>query len=320
MIPLIWQIWIALALDFLLGDPRWLPHPVCLMGRTALALETPARRLFRNERLAGIVVALVILVGSFLASWGILFAARSISPLAGDIVSIWIMYTAVAARDLGAHSRRVLKALDERDIPGARAHVSYIVGRDTENLNEAGVVRATVESVAENTVDGVLAPLLFAVLFGPVGALTFKAVSTLDSTFGYKNERYERFGWASARLDDIANFIPARLSLLFIAIGAALTGNLPVKTLTVGFRDARKHASPNAGFSEAAFAGALGIQLGGPVFRAGIPAEAPLLGNPGEELERHHISKANAVMIAATITATLLLTITRGFIENMSMV
>lgn len=316
MIPLVWQLWIALALDFLLGDPRWLPHPVRVMGRTALALEAPARRFFRNERIAGITAAMAVILGTLLVSWGILWAAGSISPLAGDLVSVWMMYTAVAAKDLGMHSRRVLGALDAGDLSGARTAVSYIVGRDTENLDETGIIRATVESVAENTVDGVLAPLFFAALFGPVGALTFKAVSTLDSTFGYKNKRYRRFGWASARLDDIANFIPARFGLICISIGAAFSGNHPGKALAIGLRDARKHASPNAGFPEAAFAGALGIQLGGPVFRAGVSAEAPLLGKTGAPLDQDHIVKANILMAAAVVTAALLLTLARGFLEK----
>lgn len=316
MISLVWQIWIALALDMLVGDPRWMPHPVRLMGRVALALEAPARRRIRNERLAGVLTALVVILGTALVCWGLLFAVRSMSPLIGDIVSVWMLYTTFAARDLGGHSHRVFKALVAGDLAGARAAVSQIVGRDTEALGEAGVVRATVESVAENTVDGVLAPLFFAVVLGPVGAMTFKAVSTLDSTFGYKNSRYRRFGWASARADDGANFIPARLSLLFIAMGAALAGARPGKALAVGLRDARKHASPNAGFPEACFAGALGVRLGGPVVRSGRAPESPFLGDPEERLGKHHISRANMLMWAATLSAALVFTGLRALMEG----
>jgi adenosylcobinamide-phosphate synthase len=314
--PLVWQIWIALALDFLLGDPRWLPHPVQAIGRCALAMENLARRLFRNQRMAGIFTALIVVSATALSSFGILLAARSISPLAGNIVSVWMIYTALAARDLGVHSRRVLRALKDGDLPGARGAVSYMVGRDTSTLDEGGVIRAAVESVAENSVDGVLGPLFYAFVFGPVGVMAYKAASTLDSTFGYKNDRYLRFGWASARLDDLANLIPARLGLVFIGIGASLTGNRPGKALAMGLRDARKHASPNAGFPEAAFAGALGVQLGGPVMRGGEPAEAPLLGDADIPLGRRHISRANALMTASVIAAALLLTFARLLLEK----
>jgi adenosylcobinamide-phosphate synthase len=315
--PLVWQIWIALALDFLLGDPRWLPHPVRIIGRCALYLESPARQLLRNERMAGILTAIVVVAATAMASFGLLLAARSVSPLAGDILSIWMLYTALAARDLGAHGRRVLRALEDKDLPGARMAVSHMVGRDTAGLDESGVVRAAVESVAENSVDGVLGPLFFAFMFGPVGAMAYKAASTLDSTFGYKNDRYLRFGWASARLDDALNLIPARLGMAFISIGAVFTGNRPGRALAMGLRDARKHASPNAGFPEAAFAGALGIQLGGPVLRDGVPADAPLLGDADVPLRRRHISRANALMTASVITAALLLTFARLLLEKM---
>jgi adenosylcobinamide-phosphate synthase len=315
MISLIWQIWIALALDLLIGDPRWLPHPVRLMGRMALALEAPARRYVRNEKFAGILVALCVIMGSVLAGWIILFVSRSLSPMVGDIVSIWILFTTMAAKDLGIHSRRVLKALESGDLAGARVAVSHMVGRDTEALDEAGVVRAAVESVAENTVDGVLAPLFFAALLGPLGALAFKAISTLDSTFGYKNARYRNFGWASARLDDVANFIPARLSPLLIGFGALFAGGRPGGAVSMGFRDARKHASPNAGFPEACFAGALGVQLGGPVIRGGVAGKAPLLGDPEIPLGKSHISRANALMAAATLSAAALFTGLRVLME-----
>ncbi len=316
MSDLVCQIWIALALDFILGDPRWLPHPVRLIGRVAQALESPARRYISNERLAGAATAAAVISGTALAAWGILSASGRISPLAEDFLSIWLLYTSMAARDLGDHGRRVLKALDKGDLAGARVAVSYMVGRDTGSLDLSGVIRGTVESVAENTVDGVLAPLFFAVLLGPVGALAFKAASTLDSTFGYKTPRYLRFGWASARIDDMANYIPARLSLLFIAIGAWAAGKRPVRAFCIGLRDARKHASPNAGFPEACFAGALGVQLGGSLVRKGVPSEAPLLGNPGAPLEKNHISRAVALMVAATLAAAILMTGARAVLER----
>lgn len=308
MSSLVIWVWLALALDALLGDPRWLPHPVRLIGRAALALEAPLRRWVRKPKLAGILAALLVIGGTGAVTWGVLLAARSVTPLLGDVVSVLFLYTTFAAKDLAAHSRAVFHALDAGDLPQARRRVARMVGRDTEGLDEAGIVRAAVESVAENSVDGVLAPVFYAFLFGPVGAMVYKTVSTLDSTFGYKNKRYIDFGWASARIDDAANYIPARLSLALIPLGALLTGASASEAWRIGVRDARKHASPNSGHSEAAFAGALNVQLGGPLFRHGKAAFAPLLGDLEQPLARDHIRQANALLFAVTGVAALLFT------------
>lgn len=315
MKSLVLQIWIALALDFFIGDPRWLPHPVRAIGRAARAIEGPARRMSRNQRLAGSVAAATVIGGTCLAAWGLLTAVRGLSWLLCDVVAIWILYTTFAAKDLSIHSSAVSAALAEGNLPRARYAVSRMVGRDTEALDERGVVRAAVESVAENTVDGVLAPLFFAFLFGPVGAMAYKAINTLDSTFGYRNERYLHFGWAAARIDDAANFVPARLSLVLVSMGALMSGGRAIRALGVGLRDARKHASPNSGFPEAAFAGALGVQLGGPLLRNGRPDLAPLLGDPVDPLDMEHIHKASALMFASTLVAALVMSATRAWLE-----
>ncbi len=315
MNSLILHIWIALALDFLIGDPRWVPHPVRIIGRTAQMLEGPVRGMLRNQRLAGIVVAGIVIGGTGLTTWALLTITRNVFPLLGDLVAIGILYATLAAKDLSAHSCAVLDTLEADDLPQARHAVARMVGRDTEQLEEPAIVQAAVESVAENTVDGVLAPLFFAVLFGPVGAMVYKAVNTLDSIFGYKNKRYLRFGWASARIDDATNYIPARLSVLFISLAAFLSGGRASRALRVGFRDARKHRSPNAGYPEAAFAGALGVQLGGPQIRNGRPDPVPWLGDPIDPLGREEIRKANTLMFAATMVAVLLMSGTRTLLE-----
>ncbi|MGE5843761.1 MAG: adenosylcobinamide-phosphate synthase CbiB [Syntrophaceae bacterium] len=311
MSDLVVQIWIALVLDFLIGDPRWLPHPVRLIGLVAQSLEGSIRKLLSSQRLAGIVVALIVIGGTGLSTWGILSLAGAASPLLKDLLSIGILYTTFAAKDLAVHSGAVLKELESGDVRAAREQVSRIVGRDTGQLDEPGIVRAAVESVAENTVDGVLAPLFFAFLFGPVGGMIYKAVNTLDSTFGYKNERYRYFGWASARIDDVANYLPARLSLIPISLAAALLGGRPLHALRVSLRDSRKHKSPNAGLPEAAFAGALGIQLGGPVYRNGQLDRMPAMGDPLLPLERTHIREANRLMFGVVLSAAFLLTAVR---------
>jgi adenosylcobinamide-phosphate synthase len=301
-----YQILAALILDLLVGDPRWLPHPVRFMGGIASRLEEPFRRLIRPPRLAGLVTAITVVLVAALATLGFVQGAGWVHPLAKDAAVTLVIYMAIAANDLAGHSMNVYRALKSGDLPEARQRVSWMVGRDTEPLDEAGVIRATVESVAENSVDGVIAPLFYAVLGGPVGAMAYKAVNTLDSTFGYKNERYAEFGWASARIDDLANFIPARLAVPLIAMAAAFLRFRPADALRVCLRDGRKHSSPNSGLSESAFAGALGIQLGGPLFRRGGLVKMPLLGEPIFGLDRSHIRKANALMFVTLALASIL--------------
>lgn len=298
-----YQILIALFLDLLLGDPRWLPHPVKLMGRLAHVVEPHARRMISAPRVAGISTALAVIALSGLSAWGFVRLANLVHPWGADAVSILIIYTCLAARDLSRHSTAVLRALETEDLESAKKRVSLIVGRDTQDMREEDVVRAAVESVAENTSDGVIAPLFYAFLFGAVGAVVYKAVNTLDSTFGYKNERYIDFGWFSAKIDDVANYIPARLSAWFIATAAFFLGMNPRASVRILRRDGRRHASPNSGLPEAAMAGALGIQLGGSVQREGILDPMPCIGDAVNRIERGYIRKANNVMSAATAIA-----------------
>ena len=302
---LVTWIFAALVLDFIFGDPKWLPHPVRLIARAAMALEAPMRKRFANPKTAGKVTAAVIILGTALVTTGLLWGAQKIHPQADDVLSVILLYTTFAARGLASHSYAVYKALKAGNLPLARQQVAKMVGRDTEQLDEQGIVRAAVESVAENSVDGVVAPLFFAFLLGPVGAMTYKAISTLDSTFGYKNEKYIDFGWASAKIDDAANYIPARLSLLLIPLASLFTDSSPFGAWRMCWRDSRKHASPNSGFPESAFAGALGVQLGGPLMRHGQPASTPLIGEPLQPLEQKHIIKANVLLISFTLIASI---------------
>jgi len=292
-----WQriLWAA-ALDTLLGDPPWRFHPARLMGRLATRLESPGRRLVAEEKLAGALVATAVVGCTVAAVGGVLGLARRLHPWAEDLASVVMLYWALAARDLADHARRVECALTRGDLAGARTAVGRIVGRDTEVLDEEGVVRATVESVAENTVDGVIAPLFWAFVGGAPAAMAFKAVSTLDSTFGYRNERYLRFGWASARLDDVANYLPARVAVPLVALGAALLGGSPTRVGQTVKQYGRKHASPNSGLAEAAFAGSLGVRLGGPLYRQGEPVELPFIGTAEKPLTVDRIREAVRLM------------------------
>jgi adenosylcobinamide-phosphate synthase len=305
-IRLEYQILLALLLDLAIGDPRWFPHPVRLIGRLITILERPARRAIPNRRIAGLVTALTVIGTAAFTTAALIGIAGKIHPLLGDAVGVVVLATTIAARDLAGHSLAVFRALERFDLADARRLVSRLVGRDTEKLTEAGVVRAAVESVAENTVDGIIAPLFFATIGGPVGAMAYKAVNTLDSMIGYKNERYIDFGRTAARMDDAANYLPARLAAPILAAAAALLGYSAAASWKIAWRDGRKNLSPNAGISEAAVAGALGIRLGGVMERRGIPVNQPEIGDPLTPLARGHIIEANRLMFAATVIATVI--------------
>jgi adenosylcobinamide-phosphate synthase len=296
------QVVCALALDFVAGDPQWMPHPVRLIGRLAVRLEAPTRRLLPPRR-AGIVTAILTIGATGFVTWALLGVAGRLHPVAGDLVAVLLLWTTLAARDLADHATDVGRALGSGNLSAARRCLGKMVGRDTVWLDEPEVVRATVESVAENTTDGVTAPLFYACLFGPVGAMVHKAINTLDSTFGYKNERYLLFGWASARVDDVAGFVPARLTAPLIALGAALAGLRPSGAVRVLLRDGRHHPSPNSGLAEAAVAGALGVQLGGMNYYAGRPSPKPTLGEAHVALTRAHIGQAIRLMIITSLLA-----------------
>jgi adenosylcobinamide-phosphate synthase len=301
------QIACALVLDAAVGDPRWFPHPARFTGGLAQRIEPVARRHVNDEKLAGLVAAGVVVGSAALAAALFTGAARRWHPRAGDAASIMVLWASFAARDLADHALDVHAALERDDLAEARGLVGRMVGRDISVLDETGVVRAVVESVAENTVDGVTAPLFYAHLGGPVAAAAHKAVSTLDSTYGYRNERYVRFGWASARADDLVNLLPARLTVIANLVAAALLGLRPADVLRVCRRDGDKHASPNSGIAEAAMAGALGVQLGGPLARDGHLIDYPTLGDPLQPISRAHIEQAVRFMaVTAVVWAGLL--------------
>ena len=296
MIPLTQQILLASLLDLLLGDPRWLPHPVQGIGWLAQQSEAPLRRLIAHQKLAGIFVVLLVVGSTVTVGFGLLKMAAVIHPLVGDIVAILLLYTCLATRSLHDHALAVYRPLQAGDLAEARQRVGWLVGRDTDELDEGEITRAAVESVAENTVDGCTAPLLFACLAGPLGALAYKAISTLDSTFGYKNERYLQFGWASARLDDLANLLPARLTALLVAPAALLLGLNPGNAWWIFWRDRHNHPSPNGGQIEAAVAGALEVRLGGFNSYFGQPSTRPFMGDPLQPLQSRHILQAVRLM------------------------
>lgn len=292
-------------LDLLLGDPPRLPHPVRWIGRSIGLLEKPLRR-WLPERIGGLVLLLLVtgLTGGL--AWGSLTLANYLHPVARLTVATLLVYYGLAVRSLADEARAVLEACEKEDWPEARRRLSGIVGRDTEALSPQEIYRACVETVAENTSDGVVAPLFYAALAGPVGVWVYKAINTLDSMVGYRSPRYLYFGWASARADDLANYLPARLSSLLIALAAVLLGGHGATALHISWRDGRKHTSPNAGWPEAAMAGALGVQLGGPSTYQGVLSEKPYIGDAQSPICPTTIRQACQVMQMAAGLALLL--------------
>lgn len=311
---LLWCVLGAFLLDLFLGDPRWFPHPVRAMGWAAVVLEKFLTRLFGRNRFSGIVFTLLIAGGSYAATWGLVWAASRADYRLGLAASTVLLYTCFAARDLDVESTRVYRDLKRGDLPAARKSLSMIVGRETERLDEPEVTRAAVETVAENTVDGVVSPLFFAILGGAPLAMAFKAASTLDSMVGHRTERYLYFGWASARLDDVLNFIPARLARLLYPVASLFTGHSVANCWRIVWRDGLKSPSPNAGISEAAVAGALGVRLGGVNSYQGIELFRPYLGDPIRPLDRRDIRRAVHLMYATAALALLLLLSVRFFL------
>ncbi len=315
------QVLSALFLDLLLGDPRSLPHPVRLIGRLCSRCEDFFRAGTDNATAAGALTVAVVLAATATAATLMFLALAAISPWLADLAAVILLYTCVAARDLARHSRAVYSRLQAGDLPAAREAVAMIVGRDTAVLDTNGVCRAAVETVAENTVDGVTAPLFTGICCGllaplaglgaieltAVGALLYKAANTMDSMFGYKNDRYLHFGRVAARLDDVLNFLPARVTPLFLVLAAALLRLDWRGAARIFFRDRLRHASPNSGHSEATVAGALGVRLSGPLRYFGTVVEKPFIGDDLRSIEAEDILRANRLMYLGSLLLVLFL-------------
>lgn len=299
------QLLLACLLDLVIGDPRWLPHPVRLMGRAIAWYEQMVRPMVRTpagQRVAGLVLALGLPLLAYMAGWVAVKMAGMVHGAFGDGMAVVLAVTTLAARDLADHALAVQRALEAGLLEQAREAVSRIVGRDTTRLAEAEVIRATVETVAESASDGVIAPLFYLTLGGPPLALAYKAINTLDSVVGHHAPTYRHLGWASARLDDGANWIPARVTALLLVVAAGVacrSARIARHAWLILRRDGRKHPSPNSGQPEAAMAGALRVQLGGRNFYHGVPEDRPLLGDPQELLDPAHIRHAVVFMMTA---------------------
>ncbi|MHC1724440.1 MAG: adenosylcobinamide-phosphate synthase CbiB [Syntrophobacteraceae bacterium] len=283
MVFLPWHLAAAYVLDLVAGDPESLPHPIRWIGRVISQAENllyDAKATPLLQRISGMLLWLLVIAVVVCASVALILISRSAGWIFADIVMIWLAYTTLATRSLHKEASRVALALREGEIPLARERLARIVSRDTSHLDEADILRAVIETVSENISDGIVAPLFYLSLFGPVGAIVYKTINTMDSMLGYLNDRYRYFGWFAARADDIANWIPARLSGWLLVGASACMGKDWRAAGQMMLRDAKKMKSPNAGYPEAAAAGALGIELGGTNIYFGEAVEKPRLGDP----------------------------------------
>ena len=300
----------ALLFDLLLGDPQVSYHPVAIIGRAALMLENYARQIIGGTFIAGMMCACVIIGAAALIALALVAAALHWGVIPGVIAAAFCVYIAIAPRSLVMHAEAVKRPLLEGNMELARTNVAMIVSRDVSALDERGVVRSCVESLGENVIDGVTSALFFAsvgwLIWGIPGAAAaacfYRASNTLDATYGYRNERYRRFGTFAARLDDVLNFIPARLTLVAIFLASLAGGFRPFNAVRCAWRDHGKHPSPNSNWGMSAFAGALGVKLGGRTFYHGQWEDYPEWGIEFEPLTVKHIARTQRLVILVTLT------------------
>lgn len=289
--------------DLLFGDPEWFPHPVRITGKFINLLENFLRgnRSKTGEKIKGAILVVLVLIFSGGTTYLILEISRQVNKYLWYFIWIFIGWTTIAVKDLHIKSTAILDRLEEGNLEEARKELSKIVGRDTEKLTEDKIIKATVESIAENTSDGIVAPLFYLILGGPVLAMIYKAINTLDSMVGYRNEKYINFGWASAKLDDIANFIPARITGFLISLSSLILGYGFLNSFKIMIRDGKLHPSPNSGIPEAAISGALQIRLGGPSSYQGKEFKKPYIGEDKREISPSIIREALNISFLSSI-------------------
>jgi adenosylcobinamide-phosphate synthase len=285
--------------DLIFGDPQWFPHPVRLIGRLISFFH---RKLSGSshkgiERFWGALTSVCVVGISGICAYALIESAVRIHPFASKIVWVFLAYTTLATKDLAVHAKAVWKEVVKGNIEEARQKLSFIVGRDTQELSEKGVILATIETVAENTTDGIIAPLFYLFLGGPLLAVIFKAISTLDSMIGHKDEKYLHFGWCAARLDEVANYLPARITGVLMPLAVLIFG----KDAKRAFQIMLKEGKNNSAVAEAAMAGALGVRLGGPCSYQGRIVEYPYLGEEKKPVSAHLIKEAISISVISSL-------------------
>lgn len=302
---LVIKIWIAYILDLIFGDPQHLIHPVQIIGKLIEILEKIFYRKKYKIFFGGILAVLVIGITFLLC----LEISKRNNNSIFAILEIYLMYTIFSVNSLAREGKRVFNILNEGNIENARKNLAYLVSRDTESMDEKMIIRSTMETISENTVDGIVAPMFYMFIGGLPLAMVYKAINTLDSMVGYRNEKYEKYGKISAKIDDFANFIPARITGILIIIASFLLGYNYKKSMEIFFRDRKKHSSPNSGHPEASVAGALEIQFGGKVSYFGKETQKLTIGDKTREFELKDIKRNIKLMYVTSITGMVIFSI-----------
>lgn len=294
---------IAVIIDWIIGDPYWFPHPVIYIGKLIKCLENNVRKKViepKKMKVAGLGIVLIVVAVSFIIPFVVLQLVKPYNVLY-HIVNILFLWTVIAARCLHNEGIKVYEELKDRNIKEARIKLSYIVGRETKDLSEDEIIRADVETIAENASDGIVAPLLFAAIGGAPLAMAYKAINTMDSMLGYKNEKYIDIGFFPAKIDDIFNYIPARITGVLMSLSSPIVKGNVIESLKIMIRDRKNHKSPNCAYPEAACAGAIGIQLGGENTYFGEKVWKPTIGDKKRELEFEDIKRSIVLMYSSEV-------------------
>ena len=306
---------LAVVLDLLIGDPYWFPHPVIYIGKLISTLDKFARKIYKTNmqfKAFGGVIVVIVALCSFLVPFMILKISSEVFWLY-HILNIILLWTTIATKCLHKEGIKVYDSLARNDINDARFKLSYIVGRDTRTLSEYEIIRADVETIAENTADGVIAPILFAIMGGAPLAMMYKGINTMDSMLGYMNEKYKYIGFFPAKTDDVFNFIPARITGVLMCLAAPLVGGNITQSIKVMIRDRKNHKSPNCAYPEGAAAGAMRVQLGGTNVYFGEKMYKPTIGNKIIDLGKQHIVDTIKLMYGAMFYLVILYTILMYF-------
>jgi len=301
-------VFLAAILDFILGDPSWLPHPIIYIGKLIGALEKWLRKHFPNNsklKWTSLFMVFIVCAMTYMIPY-LLLKLSIINNIVFIVVNTLIIWTTLAAKSLHSAGIQVYDALVEDDIKEARVKLSYIVGRDTTSLSKDEIIRGDVETIAENTADGIIAPIIYAIIGGAPLAMMYKGINTMDSMVGYLNEKYKNIGFFPANIDDIFNFIPARLTGILMCLTAWIVNGSIITSFKIMIRDRKNHKSPNCAYPEGATAGALSIELGGTNTYFGEVVEKPTIGDATESLSHHHIKKSIILMYSSEILLVIL--------------
>ena len=311
-LTLVIKIWIAYVLDLIFGDPQNIIHPVQIIGKMInIGEKSLLGKKYKSDRKYKFFAGMILNITVISLTYGITYLIHRTSEnsIILTVAEIYLMYTVFSINSLAREGNRVYNILKEGNIERARKDLSYLVSRDTGAMDEKMIIRSTMETISENTVDGIVAPMLYMFLGGLPLSMTYKAINTFDSMVGYKNEKYMDFGKFSAKLDDVANFIPARITGILIVIASMILGYDYKNSLKIFIRDRKNHSSPNSGHAEAGVAGALGVQFGGRVSYFGKEVDKPVIGDKIKDFELEDIKKNIKIMYAASFLSLVMFSV-----------